>query len=238
MFEVPIRFRFFDKLKLYNDFITKKSIYQNKLWDECQSILAWSSSANHKHIGVFLDTNIICGIFGIDKSLFKSINNNANKTKSDILSRLSNRNDNEKKDYIKIINSMPDGDINRQELKDKLIKFALQKSQIKNYFNDKFVENVTTKIINDNLGNIEPAIKNLHVMGFGDLDSEGKKIRINQKGFLMGELIQEINGNKWKSECVKAKYIFVIWSMRFFIFLLVLYSLVFMINYLVDFFIN
>ena len=236
MFEVPIRFRFFDKLKLYNDFITKKSIYQNKLWDECQSILAWSSSANHKHIGVFLDTNIICGIFGIDKSLFKSINNNANKTKSDILSRLSNRNDNEKKDYIKIINSMPDGDINRQELKDELIKFALQKSQIKNYFNDKFVENVTTKIINDNLGNIEPAIKNLHVMGFGDL--EGNNIRINQKGFLMGELICEINKNWIGKVWGNIKYLFVIWILRIFVVLLFSYSFVFMINYLVNFFIN
>lgn len=237
MFEVPIKFRFFDKLKLYNDFITKKSIYQNKLWDECQSILAWSSSANHKHIGVFLDTSIICGIFGINESLFKSINVNTDKTKSDILVRLSRyRNDNEKKDCIKIIDSMPNGDINRQELKNELVKLALQKSQIKDYFNGKFVENVTTKIVNDNLGNIEPAIKNLHVMGFGDLKDNG--IRINQKGFLMGELICEINKNWLGKVWGNIKYLFVIWLLRIFVALLFLYSLIFMINYLVNFFID
>jgi len=193
MFEVPIRFRFFDKLKLYNDFISKKSIYQNKLWKECQVVLAWAASSRHQHIGIYLDANDIVKIFfGVSATLYN---------------------------------------IKKELQGEKLKKRVREKFQLKECFNSEFIESIANDLINSNGDDIkikiEQIIKNLHAMGFGDLGNEDK-IRINQKGFLMGELIREINESTWG----KKKYFITIWIMRLFIILLFLYSFTFMIVYL------
>lgn len=239
MFEVPIKFKFFEKLKLYNDFVSKESIFQEKLWDECQYILNWSASPKHKYIGTFLNKKIVCRIFGIERDLFQGLMIASDKTKEDKLNRLKKLKDFDeelKKNYAQIIESMSDGEINKNELEKKLILMAIEKSQVKNYFNDEFIKKVIKKTIEQGSRNIDQAIKNLHAMGFGDLNEKADAIRINQKGFLMGELIIEINRKNFLGIWNKIKYLFSIWFLRFFIFLLIIYSSFLMIDFVVKFF--
>lgn len=204
MFEVPIRFRFYEKLKLYNDFVSKKSIFQGKLWDECQVVLVWSASSKHKHIGTYLDTGRICEIFGIKKELFKNCFIDLDKTKDEKLRRLQSKS---------------------------LNKPHYEESELKDLFPEHFSKEIISKTVDNKLKEVLPTMKNLHVMGFGDLDETGEKIRINSKGFMMGELLIEIQKSRWN----RWKYVGVLWFLKVFIGILIVYSTVFMLSYLWDF---
>lgn len=71
MFNPPIRFKFWDKLKLYKDYLDKSSIYRDKYWKEYEIILLWAASPYHKHLGTYLNSDRISRIFGIYKPYFK-----------------------------------------------------------------------------------------------------------------------------------------------------------------------
>jgi len=187
MFEVPIRFRFYEKLKLYNDFVSKKSIFQEKLWDECQAILVWSASPKHKYIGQFLNVSVIRSIFGAPHP-----------------------------------DSVGEGDN---------LEHAMERSQIIDLFIDEaFVRKVTKNILERNGVVVSQTILNLHIMGFGELGGTGDNIRINRKGFLMGEVLIEIQNGKWG----KYKYALSIFGLRLFLGLLFVYSAAFMLSFLYD----
>ena len=53
--DIPIKFKFFDKLKLYQDYLKKDSMLE-KTKSECwlceKSIMLWAYSEDHKHLGV------------------------------------------------------------------------------------------------------------------------------------------------------------------------------------------
>jgi hypothetical protein len=227
MFSVPIKFRIWDKLKLYSDFISKKSIFQDKLWDECQSILVWSASPSHKHIGNYLGTDRICRVFGIGKGSFEATFTESDETKSETIRRLNALNDCDfRNEYIKIVDSLSGEQFNEDEVKKKIIIHATDNSEIPKDMGSNFIECITSKVINENLGNIEQAMKNLYTLNFCDY-KEGK-IRINEKGFLMGEVILEIS----KSGARKIKYIFLVGIIKLFTGLLILYSFLKIIEYI------
>jgi len=191
MLSVPINFRFLDKLKLYNDFISKRSIYQNKLWDECQAILAWAASPNHRHLGSCIKNENVLSIFGYE--------NRGNSVKE----------------------AINDSDIPKEiEFRKKVIK----------------------KLKDDNFAEVSPIIGNLLAMSFGyrpkDFDPDPNKtgiavIRFNQKGYLMGELILELN----KNNLIKYKYVFFNFILKLILFLSISALLLSLFYYLFDNFI-
>lgn len=61
--DIPVRFKFFDKLKLYQDYLKQDSMLEkNKseywLYEKC--ILFWAYSPRHQHIGRPLDADVFC----------------------------------------------------------------------------------------------------------------------------------------------------------------------------------
>lgn len=59
---IPIRFKFFDKLKLYQDYLKKDSMLERTkpdYWLYEKSILLWAYSQYHQHLGVKLNTNTL-----------------------------------------------------------------------------------------------------------------------------------------------------------------------------------
>ena len=230
MFNVPVRFRFWDKLKLYSDFISKKSIFQEKHWDICQVILAWSASPKHKNIGSFLDTNKVCNIFGIGKDSCHNVFIATDKTKTAKIERLTRLADCDvRNDYIKIIESMPDENIDNSKLRKEIISHAINKAQIPNEFGSDFIKEIVSKTVKENMVNVKKAIENLITLGFCDYD-EIRGIKINEKGFLMGELLLEIS----RSIILKTMYIFTDWIIKLFVILLFVYSFIYIYEYVFD----
>lgn len=58
--DIPIRFKFFDKLKLYQDYLNSGSMLErtkSEYWLCEKSIMFWAYSKDHNHLGVPLNVN-------------------------------------------------------------------------------------------------------------------------------------------------------------------------------------
>ena len=61
--DIPIRFKFFDKLKLYQDYLKEDSMLEktkSEYWLYEKAVLFWSYSEGHQHLGRPLGMDIFC----------------------------------------------------------------------------------------------------------------------------------------------------------------------------------
>lgn len=83
--DIPIKFKFFDKLKLYQDYLKEDSMLEktkSEYWLFEKSIMLWAYSGDHEHLGVPLDITtfinkadkILEGAKKIGGSNYKTIN--------------------------------------------------------------------------------------------------------------------------------------------------------------------
>lgn len=60
--DIPIRFKFFDKLKLYQDYLKQDSMLQrtkSAYWLAAKLIMFWGYSNDHQHLGVPLNVRLL-----------------------------------------------------------------------------------------------------------------------------------------------------------------------------------
>ena len=79
--DIPIiKFKYFEKLKLYHDYLDPKSVFEKekmKYWQHEKMILLWAYSDIHQHLYTALDNKRIFEIYGIEdekESEFKKLN--------------------------------------------------------------------------------------------------------------------------------------------------------------------
>jgi len=149
--EIPsIKFRYFTRLKLWHDYLSKKSVFEtekSEFWKYEKMILHWAYSNKHKHLYTALTNKRILQIFGINKE------GNAETPKNEIQ------------------------DINSEENIPNLIKdFEENKGRVNYYMGNLVVEGLFVCI-----GVVEKGGDELYP----------KRIRINEKGLLIGEILNE-----------------------------------------------
>jgi len=217
MFRIPIRFSFYDKLKLFNDFFLNRTIGNKRTWPACKAILSWSASPSHNYLGSYLGTDRVCRLFGFDKTsleicrdyLFGGQGVDQLLTKLDEYRRCCDEKLSleYRKLYKKTIGLyLKKNNLNKQGkdipfkhkkrlyelIVKKTIEKAIKKSEVKRYIRKEENYQIVNELLNNRLSDVEPIIKNIAVLGFGDLKEEG--VRINNKGFLIGELTNDLNG--------------------------------------------
>ncbi|HEY4508962.1 MAG TPA: hypothetical protein VJC13_01615 [Candidatus Paceibacterota bacterium] len=66
-----IKFRYYEKLKLWHDYLSPNSIFETKkieYWKHEKIILLWAYSGEHQHLYSYFDSNRIREIYGIGKN--------------------------------------------------------------------------------------------------------------------------------------------------------------------------
>lgn len=69
--DIPsIKFKYFEKLKLWHDYLSSQSIFENtkkEYWDYEKMILIWAYSSFHQHLYTSIDNNRIFEAFGFNR---------------------------------------------------------------------------------------------------------------------------------------------------------------------------
>ena len=188
---------FLEKLKLYQSFLHKQSLWEkNKLkyWQQEKVILLWAWSNVHQHLARYLDTKRLAEIYGFTKS----------------------QNESQDKSFIKI--HEPQFEIkNQNEIIREMDEsnFGMLESIMGNLCLKGFASGITYKDFADLLhsSEIDELEKEAKEIFTGGLLFTMHSIVINTRGLLMGELVYEENkGLLWKYKLVK----FLIYHFGFF----------------------
>jgi hypothetical protein len=144
MISLPVTFKYFDKLKLYQNFLlinTLSEATKRQYWLYEKLILRWAYSEGHQHLGSPIGTDKLKHLFGIEGRVKEIVPKNISEE------QLFKR-------------------INTEDGKNMLLPI------LGNLFAKGFADSVDVYSVGDKKGWVE-------------------RIRINNKGFIMGEILSE-----------------------------------------------